>query len=445
MAITAAGVGSGLDIENIISQLMRLERQPIVALQGKVSATRADISSFGTLKSAISSFQDKMQELSTLDAFRKFTSSSSDEEVLTASADADAAAGLYSIDVARLAQNHKLGSNEFNSAATIGGGAGDTLTLTVGGESASIDLSAGMTPSALRDAINSAPDNPGVTATILNTGADNQRLILTADESGYEKRVELGFAGAIGEATFGFVTTNKDDLGAALGDLTQLDAAYSVDGFALTASSNRISGVIDGLTLELEGIGSSTLSLERDNQSIEDSAKAFVDAYNEVLSTIEKMRNDGLSSDSLVGGLRRALRSTLNSAPTGLTGSFSALSQLGIKTDAVSGRLAIDSSEFADALDQDFAGVAQVFANDDQGFAFRFDALAEYYLGSDGPIGGRIDGLNARIRRLENNEASLERRMDFKEAALRSQYAALDGLIGSLQSTGNFLMQNFLV
>ena len=90
MAITAAGVGSGLDIENIVSQLMSLERRPLVALQQKTNATQTSISSFGNLKSAISSFQDKMQELGSLDAFRKFAVTSSNEEALTASADGDA-------------------------------------------------------------------------------------------------------------------------------------------------------------------------------------------------------------------------------------------------------------------------------------------------------------------------------------------------------------------
>lgn len=443
MAITAAGVGSGLDIESIVSQLMTLERQPVVALQKKVTDTRSEISAYGTLKSALSKFQDKMQELSSLDAFRKFSSLSSDDDVLGATASSKAAAGTYNLDITRLAQNHKLGSNEFNSAATVGGGAGDALTLTVGAESFTIDLSSAQTLSGLRDAINSASDNSGVTATILNTGSDNQRLILTADESGYEKRVELSFGGSVDANTFGFATTNKDSLGVVLSDLTQLDATYSVDGFNLTASSNRVSDAIDGITFELKGVGTATLTLDRDNAAIEESAKAFVDAYNEVVSTVTKLRTDGLSSDSVLTGITRAMRSTLNTAPAGLTGSFSSLSQLGIKTNAKTGELEFDSDAFAKALDLDFTSLAQVFANDDQGFAFRLDNVIDYYLDSEGPLDGRVKSLNDRIRSMENKESSMEARLALKEQTLRSQYAALDSLIGSLQSTGNFLLQNF--
>lgn len=443
MAITAAGVGSGLDIENIVSQLMTLERQPLVALQRKVSATQAQISSYGTLKSALSTFQDAMQGLSSLDAFRKHATASSDEGVVTASADGDAAAGIYNLEVSRLAQHHKMGSEEFAQTDTFGGAGGDALTLTVGGDAMTVDLSTAMSLSELRDAINSAADNPGVTATILNTGGGNQRLILTADESGHDNRVELSFAGAIKANTLGFVTTNQDVDGNRLTDLAELDAAYSIDGFELTSATNNVSTVIDGLSLELKGVGASTLNVSRDNAAVEESAKAFVDAYNEVLSTIDTLRQDGLSGESVLSGIKRALRNTLNTPPVGLEGAYAALSQVGIKTNPKSGQLEFNSSDFAKALDADFNGVAQVFANDDQGVAFRFDQMVDYYLDADGPLDGRVDGLNDRVRRLENNEASLERRLELKEVALRAQYSALDSLVGSLQSTSTFLLQNF--
>jgi len=445
MAITAAGVGSGLDIENIVSQLMSIERQPLVSIQSQVSVTQAKISAYGTLKSAVSSFQDAMKELSTLDAFRKFASTSSDEGVMTASADADAAAGIYNVSVSRLAQNHKLGSNEFLDTATVGGGAGDALTLTVAGNSTTIDLSAAQNLSQMRDAINSASDNPGVTATILNTGDNNQRLILTADESGFDSRVELSYGGSVNAATFGFAVTNQDGLGAALTDLTHLDASYSIDGFALTSASNKVSSALDGLTLELKDEGDATLALTRDDEAIEESAKAFVDAYNEVFSTIDTLREGGLSGDSALSSIIRTMRNTLNSSPVGLTGSYAALSQLGIKTNTDTGQLEFNSSDFSDALDTDFVSVAQVFANDDQGVAFRFDQMADYFLDSEGLLDGRVDGFNDRIRRLENDEANMERRLELKEATLRAQYSALDTLVGSLQSTSNFLLQNFSV
>ena len=443
MAITAAGVGSGLDIENIISQLMTLERRPLLAIQDKVKAADAEVSSLGSFKSQLSTFQDAMQELSTLDAFRKFNTTSSDDEVLTATANGDAAAGVYNIDVERLAQNFKQGSKEFGAGATVGGNAGDALTLTVDGESATIDLSTALTIDELRDAVNSSFDNPGVTATVLNFGDGVQRLIMTAEESGFEKSFELSYSGSVSAATFDFETLNKDSMGATLTDLTQLDAVFSIDGYALTGAGNRVSDVVDGLTFELKGLGSATINLERDDAAIEESARKFVDAYNTLRSEIQALENKNFSNTSLTRSVSSALRDALNIGANGLSEGFSALSQVGIKTNAKTGELEFNSNEFGSALNTDFTGVAQLFANDDQGVAFRFDALIDRFLDTKtGPVETRLDSLNERKDDLQDKEADLERRLELKEISLRSQYAALDRLVGSLQSTSGFLLQN---
>jgi flagellar hook-associated protein 2 len=440
MAITAAGVGSGLDIESIVRQLMTLERQPLVAKQRQESATNAQLSSYGKIKSAISSFQDAMQELSTADKFKVFSATSSDEDVITAETSSQAAAGVYSLTVNRIAQNHKQGSDEFADTLTFGGTSGDQLTLTVGSDSVDVDLSTAKTLSEVRDAINSNADNPGVTATILNTGGGNQRLILTADESGYEDRVQLAYGGTLDATTFNFSTTNQSG-GAAMVDLTELDASFNLDGFDLTSASNSVSEVMDGITFNLKQTGSANLQVERDTEAIEESVQSFVDAYNAVLDEVNSQYQGNLSGDASLRSIRNRMRDVLNTQPVGLSGTFTSLAQVGIKTDAFSGRLEFDSSDLSDALDTDFAGVAELFSNDDQGYAFRYDALAESFLDNDGVISSREDTLNDRIRGLQDDQADIERRLDLKEKSLRSQYAALDSLIGSLQSSSAFLFQ----
>ena len=443
MAITAAGVGSGLDIETIVSQLMTLERQPLVNLQRRESVINAELSAYGQIKSAISSFQDAMKALSSEDKFKIFTATSSDEDVLSAETTSSAAAGIYNINVNRLAQNHKMGSNEFADTATLGGADPlDALTLTVGSDSMSVDLSSGKTLSTIRDEINAAADNPGVTATILNTGNGNQRLVLTADESGYDNRIQLSYGGTVDVNTFGFATTNYDaDIDAAMVDLTKLDAAYNLDGFDLSSASNNVSGVMDGISFDLKQTGSVSLKVERDTDSIKDSAQSFVDAYNTVLGALNGAANGALSSDSTLRSIAGQMRNVINTAPVGLSGTLSSLSEVGIKTNAETGRLELDASEFSDALDADFASVSELFSHDDQGFAFRFEALADAFLDTDGVIDSREDGLRDRISDIQDDQSAYERRLELKERALRSQYAALDSLVGSLQSTSAFLLQ----
>lgn len=444
MAITAAGVGSGIDIETIVSQLMTLERQPLVNLQRRESDVNAQLSAYGQIKSVISSFKDAMEALSTEDKFKIFTSTSSDEDVLTAETSKSAASGIYNIAIDRLAQNHKMGSAAFAEAQTFGGTADDEMTLTVGTDSMVLDLTTAKTLSEVRDAINSHQDNPGITATILNVGGGQQRLVLTSDESGYDNRIQMSFDGDadIDSATFGFTTSNYDaDIAGSMVDLSKLDASFSIDGFALTAASNSVSGVMDGITFELNDTGSSTLKVERDTASIEESVQSFVDAYNSVLANLNTLADGTLSGDSTLRSIRGQMRNVLNTAPVGLSGSFTSLSELGIKTNAETGNLELDSSDLSDALDTDFAAVSELFSHDDQGFAFRFDALADTFLDVNGVIDSREDTFNDRIKGLQNDQSEMEWRLELKEKSLRSQYAALDSLVGSLQSTSNFLLQ----
>jgi flagellar hook-associated protein 2 len=445
MAITAAGVGSGIDIENIVSQLMRLERRPLEALQRKVASTEAEISALGSFKSQVSKFRDAMQELSTLDAFRKFAAESTDEDVATVSADSDAAAGNFSLDVTRLAQNSRYGSREFASGATVGGNAGDAVVLNVAGESMSVDLSSAKTIESIRDAINSASDNPGVTATVLNVGGDRQRLLLTADESGYDKRVDVSLGGSLGPAAFDFTLTNRDASGAPLGNLQELDAAFSIDGYALTAASNNVTDAIDGINLQLTGTGPAVIALSRDDAAIAASANKFVEAYNALLDSADKLAEGNNAAGSLARSVESSLRNALNLSAGAIDGTYTALSQVGIKTNATSGRLEFDSDDFGAALANDFTSVAQLFADGDRGVAFRLDTLAEGMAGNDGLIELRVDSLNDRKRSLQNDELSMESRLELTERAMRAQYAALDSLVGKLQSTSGFLMQNLML
>ena len=436
MPITAAGVGSGLDIEGIISSLMKVEQLPLTDLKRRETDYKAELSAFGQVKSAVSTFQDAMDELGSTDKFKIFTSTSSNEDVLDVSTDSKAASGLYTVDVARLAQNHKQGSDEFTSSQTFNG----DLTIGVGDDSFTVDVSnggAGSTLAEMRDAVNQAADNPGVTATILHTSDDKERLVITSDESGYDKRLDI--TGSVA-GELNLQTINQDQDGNVLADLQELDSAFTIDGYALTRGDNEINDAFDGITFSLKSVGNSTVNVNRDTAAIQESTKGFVDAFNVLQNTVKDLGQGELSGDSTLRTLQRRMRDVLNTAPSGLSTDLSHLSQLGIATQR-DGTLAFNSNDFEKVLDSDFAGVAELFSHDDQGFAFQFSALADRFLDSDGLIDSREDGLNSRIRSIQDKQSNLERNLELREKTLRSQYAALDSLVGSLQSTGQFLNQ----
>ena len=146
--ISSAGIGSGLDVNSIVSQLMVLERRPLDVLQQKKEDIDSRISAYGNLKSALATFQDAMQQLSTPTALKIFTATSGNDAVFTASATNTAAASSYGVEVVRLAERHKFASKELLDTDTIGGKNNDALEIQVGANPAdtlSVDLSTAKT------------------------------------------------------------------------------------------------------------------------------------------------------------------------------------------------------------------------------------------------------------------------------------------------------------
>ena len=437
--ITAPGIGSGLDVNGIVTQLMELERQPIEALERKQGQLEAQLSAYGKLKSSLSSFQDAMQELSTLDAFKNYAASSNNEALLMVEAGATAAPGNYTINVNRLAEHHKMNSSEFLDTDTFGGNAGDALSIQVGADPAntiSVDLSTARTLGEIRDAINSDANNPGVSATIINGNDGNQKLVLTADDSGQASALTLTYAGTLDDAAFGFQTIN--DIG---GDLSLLDAEVAVDGYVINRSGNTISDVISGVTLDLKKAEPGTdiqISIDRDLEATRESVQAFADAYNELRSSIKSLRSGQLEADGSLLQMERQLLNVMNNPPT--EGVFKHLSEVGVSVQK-DGTLTVNDTRLNSALENDFSGVAELFAKEGTGYARRFDDLVEGWLGVDGLVQSRTDGLDARIERFEDRQIAMERRLEQVEARYLAQFSALDSLMSQLQGMSSYLSQ----
>lgn len=435
--ITAPGVGSGLDVQSIVTQLMALERRPLEALQQRQQQYEAQLSAYGQLKSALSGFQDAMDGLSSEDAFKVFAASSSNEDALQVTAASTAPLGSYTVWVERLAAHHKIGSSEFASSATFGGGAGDSISIQVGSDpvdTITVDLSSAQTLEQIRDAINADIDNPGVAATVINGNNGNQKLILTSEESGAATAMTLTYGGSLSAASFGLQTLN--DIG---GDLSLLDAQISVDGYSVTRASNTISDVIQGVTLDLRQAqpGSDILiDIDRDLTAAKESVQAFADAYNELRSSIKNLRSGQLEADSTLLSIERGLLNIMNDPGSG--GVFNHLSEVGLSIQK-DGNMTVKTATLENALNSEFAAVADLFAKQDTGYARRFESLVGMWLETGGLIESRTDGLDERIEDLEDRQSSMDRRLELIETRYLRQFSALDSLVSQLQGTSNYL------
>jgi flagellar hook-associated protein 2 len=439
--LSAAGIGSGLDVDSIVSQLMSFERRPLVTLQNQLTDIDARVSAYGELKSALSTFQTAMQGLGTPAALKVFTTTSGNDDVFTASATNAAAASTFQIDVVRLAERHKFASAELLDTDTIGGNNDDALNIQVGSDplnTLTVDLSTASTLGDIRNAINADAANPGVTATLVFGNDGNQKLVLTARESGADNALTLSYSGGVNAADFGFQEINN-----IAGDITLLDAEINVDGYTVTRASNTIDDVITGVTLDLHNADPGipyTLDIARDTAAVAESVQAFADAYNGIMTSIETLRDKGLGTDSALFSIERGLRGVINTPASGLSSGYAYLAEIGV-TFSRDGIMTVDTAAVESVLANNFNAVSELFSTDGQGFANRLDTRVDSWLDIDGLISGRTDGLDSRKRLLQTREESLEYRMGQIEASLYAQFTRLDTLLGGMQGTSDYLAQ----
>ncbi len=449
MAITAGGIGSGLDIKSLVDQLVAAEGQPATfRLNRKEANFQADLSAYGTLKSALSTFQDSVKALDDVDAFQGRKAISSNSKTFTASAGTTAVAGSYDIEVTQLAEATKLRSADFTSATEVVGTG--TLDISLGLDSFQITVDASnQTLEGVRDAINAASDNPGVAASIINvddgSGGTVSRLILTSDK--------------IGSANSISITAADDDLNntdanglsrLATANLTTIQAAQDaiifVDQQQVTRGSNSFDDVISGVsfTLKKADVGTTeTLKIELDKGSVKTKVNSFVDSYNalvEAMGTLASYDKDAGASGPLVGdsvlrGIKSQIRNQMTSAVAGLD--FGTLSEIGVTTKD-SGKLSLDSTKFDKVMESDFTAVSQLFASEN-GLAKSLNNVIEGYVKSGGILSSRTEGLQTRISSLSDDREQLNRRLAALEKRYQAQFTAMDILVGQMKSTGDYL------
>ncbi|MCU7893321.1 MAG: hypothetical protein KZQ78_17750 [Candidatus Thiodiazotropha sp. (ex Ustalcina ferruginea)] len=115
MAIGFSGIGAGADWNSIINQLLQIESRPLDQLRSREREIEQQISDFGQVKSAIDSFRSSIEGLTSSSGFAEFSGTSSDETVLSITADSTAAASSYDVVVTQLASRDNLCGQLYSS------------------------------------------------------------------------------------------------------------------------------------------------------------------------------------------------------------------------------------------------------------------------------------------------------------------------------------------
>lgn len=435
-SITSLGVGSGLDLESLVQNLVAAEARPIQLLESRKVDLDLKISGFGQIQSALSEFQAAVSALNTPEAFRGVSATSSDDSIFSASASQSAVTGSNVVEVTQLAQNNKFGTQSFtNEDEIIGTG---ELSFTVAGETFTVAItSENNTLAQIRDAINAESGNSTVQASIINVD-EGSKLILTANESGITN--QIAFTVTDDDAN------NTDDAG-----LSQLvfgiqeldearDATLIVDGFAVTRSSNEIDDVIQGITLSLESLGTATVTASENLGVAKTTIEALVTAYNTLSSTLTVQGDNALSGENTILNIESRVRSLFSNTYNDSSSNINYLFQIGLSFDR-DGILSFDGEKFDEQIGNNIGEIQSLFTNADTGFIPSLEDLIESYTDSDGIISNRTDGLNTEKTSIDDDIERLELRLESTEARLRARFASLDTLVSQLNSTSSFLTQ----
>jgi len=447
MSISSAGIGSGIDINSLVEKLVEAEgSNKSNRINLKEAEYQADISAFGSLKGALSIFQKAVQGLQDAADFQNRSATSSNTEIFTASADETADFSQYGIEVVQLAQANKLITQAgFADADVVGSG---TLTLTQGAESFSLSISATDTLTDIRDAINSAEDNTGIGAAVINVddglGGTEQKLVFTANDTGLDNAITVSGTDddVNGLSLTRLFSASLDEPAAAL------NGQIKVDNQLISSQNDTFSEVIDGITINAVAVGASeSLSVAQDKDAVELKVNAFIANYNGLAETISKLgayddtsKIGGiLLGDSTLRSVQDTIRREISASVSGLTGAFSTLAELGVTTDE-DGKLSLDDDKFAEALASNFDDVGTLFASD-SGIAKRLDSLIDGYIGSNGLIKSRTEGIQNSIVDLGEQRDSLNRRLASLESRLQAQFTVMDTLVSTLNNQSSFLTQ----
>jgi flagellar hook-associated protein 2 len=466
--ISSAGIGSGLDVNSIVTQLMALERRPIQLLETAKTKLDTQLSSYGKLQASLSTVRDAARKLTDPGAWTPTTVASSDTAAVSAISNGTSPPGNYAVEVSRLAAAQSLTSATLPSSISIVG----TGTLTIemgkwftnppdftpdaGVNSVSITIAPGEdTLEKIRDKINAS--GAGVTASIVND-ASGSRLAIRSRETGEANGFRIGVAdddGNGGDAA-GLSMLAFDPVGGT-SQMTQAqaaaNAALTINNIPVNSASNTLTDVLDGLTVRVSRLtqGPVDLGVSRDTETIKKTITGFADAYNGLVRLMREQTDynessktaGALQGDRTAVSLLYKLRSMVGGS-TGAATAFTRLADVGLEPQR-DGTLSVNAGKLDSALGR-IDELKAFFSRDDagtanDGFGTLLRQFADLTLGTDGALSTKQDSLRNRIDGISQRTARMEDRLLLTEKRLRDQYTKLDTNMAALSSLQAYVSQ----
>ncbi len=471
--ISSAGIGSGLDVNSIISSLMAVESLPLTALRSKATNLQTDLSAFGQVQSLVSSLQDAAKPLFDPSTFKLTNTSSTDPSSVSAGTTAGAVPGIYSVSVSALSAGQSIVSptgqyTDVNSVVGTGSltirlGTWDSshTTFTPGTGSSDVTVPIGAsadTLAGIRDTINAA--NAGISATIV-TDASGARLALQSSSPGAANGFRISVADGDGNNTDAAgLSRLAYDPSAGPTQMTLAQSAANtqatINGIAVTSSSNTLSGVIDGITFNLSKTTTQpvTINVTQNTDSIKSDVTALVSAYNALNSFLATETHYDpttkvaapLQGDSTATSIQNQMHSLI-SQTSGASSIFSSLSSIGVQLQT-DGSLKLDDTSFAAAV-ANLPELTKALSNVDattssnNGFGKRFSDWTTGLLNTGGTLPGKTASIQASIASNQKDQDTMNTQLAATQARLQAQYTALDSTMSQANALAAYVQQQF--
>lgn len=444
--ISSVGIGSGLDIKSIVSQLVALEKQPLTALKVAATTVNTKISAFGQIKSLVSTLADATAKLTSVTGWNAVSATSSDSTAVSVSAIGGTQPTTFNVEVQTLAKAKSTASAAIPTGSAVGAG---TLSLTVGsGTPVAVTVSASDTVANIASSINGA--GAGVTASVL-TDASGDRLLLSSTSTGTAAAFTLAVTADADLNTSDALGLSRLVVGSTTTQAAA-NAAATVNGIAVTSSSNTFATTVSGVTFKALKLttGPVELAVTKDTSTVSSNIDAFVKAYNDVNDLLnEATKYDSatktaglLQGDSTAVNLQNSLHRAIQAVTTG-SSKYTRLSDVGI-SQQVGGSLVVDSTKLASAMNNMddlkdlFRATGTGSAN---GVAVQLKTLTTSLLSASGFFTSKDSSLKLSLDRNTKDQEAVNAKATRLEASLNARCSALDAQMASLTALNAYVAQ----
>lgn len=450
-SISSLGLGSGVLTSDVIDKLKAADTSALITpITNKITLQQQKNQAYTLLNSLLSTFQSSVNSLSDSTLYQGRTVSGNTNSV-SVTANAGVNVQSFSISNIQMATNNVKESGSFTSSTSAISSGSGTMTLSAGGASFAVNYTNTMSLTDLKDAINSAAGSR-IKASTLQVGTNDYRLVLTSADTGAAQTISISDStgGTLDTKLLAYnATTNPtgmQEIQAAQ------DASFKYNGITLTRSSNSITDIIPGVTMNLlqnDTTSTANISISQDTQAVAAQMSTLVQSYNTLSSQLSDMTTSDATAgkvgifngDNSINSIRREITNLM----TSVSNSGVSLTQYGIDLSET-GTMSFNASTFNTKFQADPTGSETFFSNvsngsTEDGVFTKLNALMTGYTGSNGTMANLSTGAANDLKALNDSKTKAQALLDARYATMTARFVQYDTMISQLTSSFSSLQQ----